>query len=104
LELHTYSSLDPKFIEQYAYTLDQADEALVFYDPDVLKIKNREPIAPKTIQQAFAQPSLEVFTDAKTLSDNLFQKEYSNTVLVMMSSGSFGGLDWEMLKTRVLAF
>ena len=104
LELHTYSSLDPKFIEQYAHTLDQANEALVFYDPDALKIKNREPIAPKTIQQAFAQPSLEVFTDAKTLSDNLFQKEYSNTVLVMMSSGSFGGLDWEMLKTRVLAF
>ena len=36
LELHTYSSLDSEFIEQYAYSLDQADEVIVFYDPCLL--------------------------------------------------------------------
>ncbi len=104
LELHTYSSLDPNFIAQYAHTLDHADEALIFYDPEALRIKNREPIATERILQAFALPTLKVFTDGKALSDYVLQKEYSKAVLVMMSSGSFGGLDWTALKTRVLEF
>ena len=69
LELHTYSSLDPNFIAQYAHTLDHADEALIFYDPEALRIKNREPIATERILQAFALPTLKVFTDGKALSD-----------------------------------
>ena len=102
--MHTYSSLDPNFINQYAYSLSEADEPLVFYDPEALKIKKRKPIDAETIKQAFACPTLRVFTEKKALADYLLKKNYPNEVLVMMSSGNFGGLDWEGLKARVLGF
>ena len=35
---------------------------------------------------------------------DLMKKDYSKHVLVMMSSGTFGGLDWKSLKSRILKF
>tara|TARA_A100000164_G_C21822281_1_gene731016 strand:- start:206 stop:1165 length:960 start_codon:yes stop_codon:yes gene_type:complete len=104
LELHTYSSLDPEFITQYANTLDVVDEALVFFDPMALKIKKQESISPELIMQAFRKPSIKVFCQKDILFNYLLQKDYKNLILVMMSSGTFGDLDWEPLKTRILDF
>jgi len=104
LELHTFSSLDPEFINQYAHTLDQGDETIVFYDQEALKIKNKKPIEKTHIQKAFQQTDLHVYNDAAQLMDLLLQKEYHNEVLVMMSSGSFGGLDWEILQKHIVVF
>jgi UDP-N-acetylmuramate: L-alanyl-gamma-D-glutamyl-meso-diaminopimelate ligase len=39
LELHTYSSLNTTFLEQYKGTLDAADTAVVFYSPQAVEIK-----------------------------------------------------------------
>ena len=100
LELHTYSSLDPEFIKQYNHSLESVEEVIVFYDPEALKIKSRAPIPPQTIREAFAHSSLQVFTQSTELHAMLLEKEYSNEVLVMMSSGNFGGIDWEALQTR----
>ena len=102
LELHTYSSLDQEFIGQYAKSLDTADEILIFYDPEALRIKNRVAIPPETIEQAFEHSSLQVFTQALLLQNNLFERSFTNEVLVMMSSGNFGGMDWEKLIGRFL--
>jgi UDP-N-acetylmuramate--alanine ligase/UDP-N-acetylmuramate: L-alanyl-gamma-D-glutamyl-meso-diaminopimelate ligase len=100
VELHTYSSLDSKFIIQYANTLDSADEVMVFYDPEALKIKNRDAIPPETIKRAFDHPVLEVFTQTASLESKLLERDYNEEVLVMMSSGNFGGLNWEALQSR----
>ena len=102
LELHTYSSLDPEFIKQYAHSLESADEAIIFHDPEALKIKNRVPIPPDVIVQSFAHKNLRVFTDAIELNDMLLAKDYNEAVLVMMSSGNFGGMDWSALQQRFL--
>ena len=104
LELHTYSSLDATFIKQYKDSLTAADEAIVFYDPEALKIKNRAPIDPVAIKKAFNHSSIEVITEAKVLQKELFEQEYVNYVLVMMSSGNFGDLDWEKLKQVITIF
>jgi UDP-N-acetylmuramate: L-alanyl-gamma-D-glutamyl-meso-diaminopimelate ligase len=104
LELHTYSSLDSKFIEQYAHSLDQADEVVIFYDPEALKIKKRVPIAPEFVKQSFRKPSINIFNYKDSLLNFLLKKKYKNKVLVMMSSGSFGDLDWEILKARISEF
>ena len=104
LELHTYSSLDLEFITQYANTLDEVDEALVFFDPIAVKIKKQEPISAELIKQAFRKPSIKVFSQKNILLNYLLQKEYKNFILVMMSSGTFGDLDWRRLKTRILDF
>jgi len=100
--LHTYSSLDPEFIKQYAHSLESEVEAIIFYDPEALKIKNRGPIPPEAIVQSFAHKNLRVFTDAIVLKDLLLAKDYDEAVLVMMSSGNFGGMDWSALQQRFL--
>ena len=100
LELHTYSSLDPYFIKNYAHTLAHADEVIVFYDAEALQIKNRAPLAPLLIEKAFQHPALTCITEVDQLHSVLLSRKFSNEVLVMMSSGSFGRIDWEHLKER----
>ena len=97
LELHTYSSLDPAFLPQYKNCLNGLDEAFVFYDPEALKIKGREPIAVAEIEAAFDHPNLKVFTQPGQLHQALFERNYRQSVLLMMSSGNYGGLDWTAL-------
>lgn len=101
LELHTYSSLDPAFIDNYKNSLAAADEVLVFYDPAALKIKQRTVIPPETIINAFAHPQLTVFTEPASLHQHLLTHNYQQTVLLMMSSGNYGQLDWTLLKQAV---
>jgi UDP-N-acetylmuramate: L-alanyl-gamma-D-glutamyl-meso-diaminopimelate ligase len=104
LELHTYSSLDAEFLKNYRQTLDAADKVIIFFDPGALKIKNRVPLHPQTIQQAFNHPSLTVFVNPNSLDEYLNDQDYTQKVLVMMSSGNFGGLNWERLKSRISHF
>ncbi len=101
LELHTYSSLDPKFIAHYRNTLEAADLALVFYDPEALRIKNREVLPPEAIIEAFNHLNLKVFTQPQALHQFLFEQQYHQTFLLMMSSGNYGKLNWETLQAKV---
>ena len=101
LELHTYSSLDKNFIEEYKDTLNCSDEATIFYDLEALKIKDKVPIDHDIIKKAFNHKSLNIINEATTLQEKLLNQDYSKRVLVMMSSGSFGDLDWEKLKQVV---
>ena len=104
LELHTYSSLNVNFIKEYANTLDDADDSIIFYDPKALKIKNRNPLDSELIKEAFANKNIEVFTSGNSLNSNLFRREFKNTILIMMSSGNFGDLNWDNLKNHILIF
>ena len=104
LELHTYSSLDPSFLINYQNSLEYADQAIVFYDPEALKIKNRAPISPQEITNAFGRTDLTVFTHPLDLKQFLLDQDYDQTVLLMMSSGNYGGLNWEELKVKLSRF
>jgi len=97
LELHTYSSLNPTFLKQYQKTLNVADEAVVFYTPKALAIKQMAPISINQIKEAFKRDDLKVFTDPKDFSDYLFAQNLKDTTLLLMSSGNYGGLDFERL-------
>ena len=101
LELHTYSSLDPSFIDRYRNSLEKADLPIVFYDPEALIIKNRPQISPDEIIKAFDLPELTVFKEPQKLKDHLFELDYHHKVLLMMSSGNYGGLGWETLISKI---
>ena len=103
-ELHTYSSLDPSFIVHYRNSLEKADIPIVFYDPEALRIKNRPPISPEEIVVAFDLPELRVFIEPQILKNHLLELDYHQKVLLMMSSGNYGGLDWEVLKVKLSQF
>lgn len=93
LELHTYSSLNPVFLEQYDHAMDGLDEAIVFYSEDALKIKRMDPISPDLIKEKFKNPNLKVFTNAEELHAYWELLDKTQGVYMMMSSGNFGGLN-----------
>ncbi len=97
-ELHTYSSLNKAFLPEYTGALDSADAAAVFYSPQTLKIKKMQALAPEDIRHSFANEKLHVMTDSENLLRFLKQetKEFPAVVL-LMSSGTFGGLTNEVL-------
>ena len=101
LELHTYSSLNPEFLIQYEASLNQADEAVVFYSPEALKIKSLPPISEEQIFEAFGKRDLKVFTNSEEFQQYLKNLEYSNKVLLLMSSGNYGGLDFDEIRNWV---
>ena len=104
LELHTFSSLDLEFLNQYADTLKKTSNSIIFYDPVVLKNKNRRPISEDYIKKAFKHSALKLFTDKNALMNYLIDKNYVKHVLVFMSSGNFGGIDWEIIKSHIRKF
>lgn len=101
LELHTYSSLNADFLKEYRHSLDCADSALVFYVPESLAIKGLETISPEDIRSAFGRPDLEVYTETSGLRDYLNSLSFDKTVLLLMSSGNYGGLDLEEYRDRL---
>jgi UDP-N-acetylmuramate: L-alanyl-gamma-D-glutamyl-meso-diaminopimelate ligase len=103
LELHTYSSLNMSFLKEYRHTLDAADESLVFYSPDAVKIKQLDMISEQQISEAFACTDLSVFSKPATFKERLFSLDLENTVLLFMSSGNYGGLDLTEIINKIEA-
>lgn len=101
LELHTYSSLNSAFLSQYEGALDKADEAVVFYSLDALKIKNMPGISQEQMQSAFKREGLATYTNAADFKNYLEQLDLTNSVLLFMSSGNYGGLDMQAFSDNV---
>jgi len=93
LELHTYSSLNADFLKDYKNTLLKADETVVFYSPNAVAIKGLETISATQIQRAFDRDDLIVYTNPQEFQEYIAKQQFSNTVLLLMSSGNYGGLD-----------
>ncbi|MFN4761613.1 UDP-N-acetylmuramate--L-alanine ligase [Gillisia sp. Q332] len=98
LELHTYSSLNPEFLKEYKNSLDPADTAIVFYSPEALKIKKLEMLSKEQILEAFGKQDLLVYTNAEEFQNYLKTLDYSEKVVLLMSSGNYGGLKFEQIK------
>lgn len=101
LELHTYSSLNPEFLKEYKGTLAAADSAVVFYSPHAVMIKQLEEIKSSQIEEAFDREDLVVFTNPADFKTYLYSQDYENANLLLMSSGNYGGLDFEQVKGYV---
>jgi UDP-N-acetylmuramate: L-alanyl-gamma-D-glutamyl-meso-diaminopimelate ligase len=97
LELHTYSSLNEIFIDQYKNALDEADIAVVFYDPHAVALKRLPQMTFERISRAFSREDLLVFDNKGRLKDFLIKESRGNFALALMSSGSFNGLDTNQL-------
>jgi UDP-N-acetylmuramate: L-alanyl-gamma-D-glutamyl-meso-diaminopimelate ligase len=93
LELHTFSSLQPDFIIQYQNSLSGSDAAAVYVDSEALRQKNRAPIDPGWLKQQFGDPAPFIPSDINALKEWLNAHRQDNMVLLMMSSGHWGGLD-----------
>ncbi len=101
LELHTYSSLNAEFLKEYEGALDAADVAVVFYSPDAVKIKQLQEVTYDQIAQSFKRNDLIIYTNPTEFKDFLFSTNFDNSALLLMSSGNYGGLNFEEVKELV---
>lgn len=102
LELHTYSSLNKDFLGNYKGTLNPADTAIVYFNPHALQLKRLPAITEEQVKEGFNNRGIEVFTDSKQLVERLLREKDPNTVLLMMSSGNYDGVDLKDLGLRWL--
>jgi len=101
MELHTFSSLTEKFLEQYAGTMDKADGGIIFFNPEAVAHKKLPPITSEMIYKAFQRSDLEVFNTAKQLENRILKMECADTVFAFMSSGNFGGINLKELAEKI---
>jgi len=101
LELHTYSSLNPEFLKEYKGALDAADVAVVFYSPHAVKIKKLNKIKVEQIAEAFQREDLVIYNNPAEFKAFLFLQKFKNTSLLLMSSGNYGGLDFDEVKELI---
>ena len=101
LELHTFSSLNEEFIVEYKDSLKSADTAILFYDPKAIKNKGLKEINDQNIKKAFNDDKLRIFSNPEALKDFLLSQSYSNTNLLLMSSGNYASLDLEYITNQI---
>jgi UDP-N-acetylmuramate: L-alanyl-gamma-D-glutamyl-meso-diaminopimelate ligase len=98
LELHTYSSLNAEFLKEYKGALDAADFAVVFYSPHAVEIKKLKEVTHEQIANAFERDDLIIYTNPEDFKQFLFSQNFDNKALLLMSSGNYGGLDFNEVK------
>ncbi len=103
LELHTFSSLNKSFLAHYRHTMDAADEAIVYYNPETIRNKKLEDISMQEVEDAFDRKGLLVFTVTGKLEWHFHTSRWKDTVLLLMSSGNFSGIDFKILTGNILS-
>lgn len=93
LELHTFSSLNADFMEQYAGVMDEADIAIVYYSRHALALKRMAFLDPEKVEMGFQKTGLEVITDRVLLEKRLRELSEKSANFLMMSSGNYDNLD-----------
>ena len=102
MELHTFSSLMADFLPQYKDCMKEADIAYVYFNPKVIEHKRLTPITAEEVRNAFGTKNVEVFTESEALQKQLRSLEYKNTALLMMSSGTFDGVNIKEFANELL--
>ncbi len=92
-ELHTYSSLNKDFLDQYANAMDKADTAVVYFSPHALELKKLPMLSPEDIKHSFQKEGLLVFSDTRQFQEFLQAQKWQDSNLLLMSSGNYDGLN-----------
>lgn len=101
MELHTFSSLKKEFLPQYEGAMAAADEALVYFSPEVVAHKKLEELNKQDVENGFGG-GVKVVNTTKEVLDFINSKNLSNSVLLMMSSGNFDGINYEDLGAEII--
>lgn len=103
LELHTFSSLNEKFMQEYQGAMDKADVAVVFYSNHALELKRMPALPKELVEKGFNKENLLVLNDKESLFSWLSQQNYNNSNLLLMSSGNYDGIDMQKFANSIVA-
>jgi UDP-N-acetylmuramate: L-alanyl-gamma-D-glutamyl-meso-diaminopimelate ligase len=95
-ELHTFSSLQAKFMSHYKGALDAADQGVVYVDDRLFSHRKLPRLSDEEIRRGFG--SNLIIRDPKELQKWIDQQPHSG-VWLLMSSGTFSGV---ITKDRVV--
>lgn len=101
MELHTFSSLKKEFLPQYEGAMEAADEALVYFSPDVVAHKKLEKLNKEDVENGFGG-GVNVVNTTSDVLEFINSQDLSNAVLLMMSSGNFDGIDYDALGEEII--
>jgi UDP-N-acetylmuramate: L-alanyl-gamma-D-glutamyl-meso-diaminopimelate ligase len=73
--------------------MEKADVAVVYFSPHALALKKLPMLLPEDIKESFRKQGLLVFSDSEKFQEFLLDQEYTNTNLLLMSSGNYDGLN-----------
>lgn len=102
MELHTFSSLQKEFLPHYENAMISADEALVYFNPEVVQHKKLAPISIQQVSDGFGG-SVHVKNKTEEVLSFIRSQKWDNSVLLMMSSGNFDGIDYDQLAEELCA-
>ena len=112
MELHTFSSLMADFLPQYKGCMKEADVAFVYFNPKVIEHKRLTPITKEEVRDAFGTKNVEVFTESEALQAALrkavtgdgLRVTGQGIALLMMSSGTFDGVDVKQFARELIDY
>jgi UDP-N-acetylmuramate: L-alanyl-gamma-D-glutamyl-meso-diaminopimelate ligase len=102
LELHTFSSLNKDFINNYQDTLRAVDEACIYFNPKNNKQKAESKVDEQDVENAFNFHKLKVFTDVRNMENYLLNKSWADSNLLLMSSGHFGEMNLQDIANKIV--
>jgi len=100
-ELHTYSSLNAAFLKEYEGVMEKVDEASVFYSKHALELKRMPELEKSVVEDGFQKKGLKVFNTRKDLEGWLGGIDYKDSVLLLMSSGNYEGINTEEFAKKI---
>ncbi len=98
-ELHTYSSLNKAFLNQYKNSLKDADIAAVYFSPHALELKKLPMLNADDIKREFDKADMFVFSSKEDMLTFLKSQDWETKNLLLMSSGNYDGIDIKNIAT-----
>jgi UDP-N-acetylmuramate: L-alanyl-gamma-D-glutamyl-meso-diaminopimelate ligase len=102
MELHTFSSLNAQFLDQYKDSMSLADKAFVYFNPHTIEHKKLPPITKEQVRSAFGSDNVTVYTNSNELLEELRKMKWSDRNLLLMTSGNFDGVNFVALADELL--
>lgn len=102
MELHTFSSLNKKFLNEYQGSLDSADYPIIYFNENTLEHKKLPKLTSAEVRKAFNNESLKVFTNQRKLVKYLKGLDLLERNILFMTSGSFSGIDLKKFSNELL--
>ena len=102
MELHTFSSLNKSFLDQYNGTMQGADVAFVYFNKKTLKHKKLDDLSAEDVKKAFAGENVTVLNSSKEMVNCLLKMKWEQQNLLLMSSGNFDGIQFTELAEKII--
>lgn len=103
LELHTFCNLNMEYLPHFRDSLEGSDQAFVYFNPAVVRLKKLPELSPEEVKQQFHKEDLLVHDNSELLVEDLKSIDADTFVLLIMTSGNFSGIDLHKLAEEIVA-